>query len=396
MLNDKMILREEAYRIVMDSASRLGAEPVEIDESLGRVLAQDVKSDIDMPPFDKSAMDGYAIRRDDLFEELEVIETIPAGYVPQEHIGPGTCAKIMTGAMVPKGADCVIMKEYVESAGGQTIRFVGKDTATNICFRAEDTKAGETVLRSGEWIKPQHVAVLASVGCTNPLVSRRPLVGIIATGDELVEPKEKPAGSQIRNSNSYQLRAQVVAAGAIPRYYGIAADTEQAIDSLLKAAIADSDVVLVSGGVSVGDYDLVPNVLNRNGAKLLFESIAIKPGKPTVFGLFDRGFCFGLPGNPVSTFVIFELFVKPLLLRMMGHDYRPQNVAMPLQEGIEKRGTRREAWYPVVLTPQGTVRPIEYHGSAHAGALPKADGIICVPARVNRLKAGTMVRVRQI
>lgn len=391
-----MISHEEAYKIVIASAPQLNAERVGLNHALGRVLAGEVKSDIDMPPFDKSAMDGYAIRREDLFEELEVVETIRAGRPPEGNVGPGKCAKIMTGAMVPQGADCVIMKEYVEMAGQDRIRFVGKDTAGNICYKAEDTKAGETVLNPGEWIKAQHIALLASLGCTEPLVSCQPRVGIIATGDELVEPNQLPGLSQIRNSNSYQLRGQVMAAGAIPSYYGIAKDTERAIDSLLKTAIADSDVLLVSGGVSVGDYDLVPLLLKRNGIKLLFESIAIKPGKPTVFGVCDRTFCFGLPGNPVSTFVIFELLVKPFLLKMMGHNYRPQNVMMPLEESIEKRRTSRQAWYPVILTPKGTVKPIEYHGSAHARALPQADGIICVPAGVKRLEAGTKAHVRQI
>jgi len=391
-----MISRQEAYRIVIASAPQLDTERIGLDLALGRVLAADINSDIDMPPFDKSAMDGYAIRREDILEELEVIETIPAGRPPTESVGPGECAKIMTGAMVPQGADCVIMKEYVEMTGQGKIRFVGKDTATNICYKAEDTSVGDTVLRSGECIKAQHIALLASVGCTDPLVSAQPRVGIVATGDELVEPSDKPGISQIRNSNSYQLQAQIKAAGAVPHYFGIARDTEGEIDSLLRRALCESDVVLVSGGVSVGDYDLVPAILKRNGVEMLFESIAMKPGKPTHFGVSDQAFCFGLPGNPVSTFVVFELLVKPFLLKLMGCDDRPANVIMPLEEPIEKRRTSREAWYPVVLTPDGRVKPIEYHGSAHARALPHADGIVCVPAGVKRLDAGTKVHVRQI
>ena len=391
-----MITREEALAIVVGSATRLGAERVTLDHALGRVLAADVNSDIDMPPFDKSAMDGYAIRRKDISEELEVVETIPAGSVPRDRVGPGKCAKIMTGAMIPQGADCVIMKEYVEITDRGKIRFVGNDTATNICYKAEDTSVGDTVLRSGEWLMAQHVAILASLGCMDPTVAKQPRVGIVATGDELVEPCEKPGASQIRNSNSYQLQAQVTAAGAAPHYFGIARDTESDIDSLLRRAMAESDVVLVSGGVSVGDYDLVPAILKRNGVRMLFESIAMKPGKPTHFGVSDEAFCFGLPGNPVSTFVVFELLVKPFLLKLMGHDHRPANVIMPLEEAIEKRRTSREAWYPVVLTPGGSVKPIEYHGSAHARALPHADGIVCVPCGVKKLDAGTRVHVRQI
>ena len=395
-MNERMISRKQAERIVLDSARQIDVERVGIDEALGRALAQDVASDIDMPPFDKSAMDGYACRRADLKAQLDVIETIPAGKEPTSAIGPGKCAKIMTGAMVPEGADCVIMKEYVEVIDERTVRFVGKDTATNICFLAEDTSVGDVVLRKGESIKPQHIAILASLGCTSPLVYRRPNVGIVATGDELVEPTEKPGASQIRNSNSYQLVAQVRAAGAIPHYYGIAGDNEEAIDSLFKAALAVNDVVLISGGVSVGDYDLVPGVMRRNGVELLFESIAMKPGKPTHFGASASTFCFGLPGNPVSTFVVFELLVRPFLLKMMGHEFIAPNVLMPLNEAIEKRRTKREAWFPVLLTTEGTVKPVEYHGSAHARALPQADGLICLSAGVNRFEAGTIVHVRQI
>lgn len=396
MLDPNMITREEALRIVLEAARRLETERVAIENSLNRVLAEDVLSDIDMPPFDKSAMDGYACRRQDLGGELSVIETIPAGHVPQERIDRGLCARIMTGAMIPEGADCVIMQEFVESVDAQTIRFVGEDTGTNICRRAENIKVGEAVLSAGELIRPQHVAILASVGWTEPMVSLRPQVGIVATGDELVEPGEKPRTSQIRNSNSYQLSAQVVTAGAVPRYYGIAKDNRKAIDAALRTAISENDVVLISGGVSVGDYDLVPPILKRNGFELLFEKLSIKPGKPTVFGVSDRAFCFGLPGNPVSTFVIFQLLVKPFLLKMMGHDFVPLNIVAPLGETIAKRRTEREAWFPIVLTEQGEVRPIEYHGSAHARALVDADGLIFIPLGVRQLDKGAKVSVRQV
>ncbi|MBN1593548.1 MAG: molybdopterin molybdotransferase MoeA [Candidatus Coatesbacteria bacterium] len=391
-----MIPREEAFSIVMGLASLLRTEHIPLEQALGRVLAEDVLSDIDMPPFDKSAMDGYAIRREDILRELEITEVIPAGTPPSKRVGPGECAKIMTGAMIPEGADCVIMREYVELTEDGRVRFTGNDTATNICYKAEDTSIGDVVLRRGERILPQQVAILASLGCMNPLVARRPRVGIMATGDELVEPRERPGVSQIRNSNSYQLQAQAAAAGAIPKYFGIAEDTEAAIDATLKKVMAESDVVLVSGGVSVGDYDLVPAILRRNGVEMEFESLAIKPGKPTHFGLADGIYFFGLPGNPVSTFVIFELLVKPFLLKLMGHDYRPANIVMPLEQDIEKHRTKREAWYPVVLTSDGCVRPIEYHGSAHARALPQADGIICVPRGTNKLAKGEMVHVRMI
>ena len=387
---------DDAFEIVMSSAPRLGAERVGIENALNRILAEDVVSDIDMPPFNKSAMDGFACRRVDLGNELTIIETIPAGYAPSKSIGTNQCAKIMTGAVVPEGADCVIMVEYTENVAEDRIRFTASTTNDNICLRAEDTKKGDVVLRSGQIIKAQHITVLATVGCIKPLVALQPRVGIIATGDELVEPGQQPTACQIRNSNAFQLAAQVIGASAIATNYGIAADTKKAIDGMLKKGIRQNDIVILSGGVSVGDYDLVREVLKENNVRLLFEKIAIKPGRPTVFGISDDVFCFGLPGNPVSTFIMFELLVKPFLYKMMGYNFTPAVSYMQLERTIARKKTERDFWLPVVFTRNGKVAKIEYHGSAHINALCEADGLVCMPAGVAEIKEGTDVAVRQI
>jgi molybdopterin molybdotransferase len=301
-----MLKFDDAFKIVMDSARRLGTERVDIGRALNRVLAEDIASDMDLPPFNKSAMDGFACRRVDLDNELTVLETIPAGYTPQKAIGGNQCSKIMTGAVVPEGADCVIMVEYTENTSDNKIRFTGAKTTDNICLKGEDIKKGEVVVRGGIKISAQHIAVLASLGCTKPLVSVQPRIGIIATGNELVEPGQKPACCQIRNSNSFQLAAQVTSASAIATNYGIATDTEEAIDAMFKKAASENDVVIFSGGVSMGDYDFVPGILEKNNVRLLFEKVAVKPGRPTVFGVSNDVVCFGLPGNQVSTFILFE------------------------------------------------------------------------------------------
>ncbi len=391
-----MIPFEEALRIVMDSAVRVGTERVAIGQALGRILAEDVVSDIDMPPFNKSAMDGYACRREGLGDELEIIETIPAGSVPKKCIGKNQCAKIMTGAMVPEGADCVIMLEYTENATVNTVRFVGKSTRDNICIKGEDVREGDVVLQKGVRITPAHIAVLGSAGCARPLVSQRVRAGIIATGDELVEPEEKPSPSQIRNSNGCQLLAQVERTRASARYFGITKDSEEAIGGMIKKAVAGSDVILVSGGVSVGELDLVPRMLRENGFDLLFEKVAIKPGMPTIFGVSEDAFVFGLPGNPVSTFVLFETLVKPFLYKMMGHDFRPPTIVAPLERTIRRKKTERMSWVPVAFTESGGVLPAEYHGSAHVHALCFADGLTAIPVGVAEIKEGTNVHVRQI
>lgn len=380
----------------MDTVRPLGAENAGLPEALGRILAEDVCSDVDMPPFDKSAMDGYACRREDLGRELSVVETIQAGAAPTRTIGKAQCAKIMTGAPVPKGADCVIMGEYTETAGDGRIRFTGAGTRDNICRRGEDVSRGERVLRKASRLGPQHIAVLASVGRAEARVSRRPRVGVIATGDELVEPGQPLEAAQIRTSNSYQLYAHVFTAGGAPTYYGIARDNETEIDAMLKRGIAENDVVLLSGGVSMGDFDLVPGVMEKNGIRILFDSIAMKPGKPTTFGLSRDIYCFGLPGNPVSTFIQFELLIKPFLFGLMGHTFRPQVCVLPLAAPVKAKRSNRETWMPVEVTAQEEVRPVEYHGSAHINALCQADGLIVLPLGADSLEKGALVRVRLI
>jgi len=420
---------EEAFEIVMISAHRLGTEHVSIDDNgaLNRVLREDVASDIDIPPFDKSSMDGFACRRADLGNELTVIETVAAGWVPKREIGRNQCARIMTGAVVPDGADCVIMVEYAERTGENRIRFTGDSTEDHIRRKGEDAKKGDVVLHAGELIRAQHIAVLASVGWVEPLVSARPRVGIITTGSEIVEAGEKPAAGQIRNSNGYQLSAQATGAGAIARSYGIVEDNKEQLDVMVRKAAAENDVVVLSGGVSVGDYDFVREVLKKNAVRLLFERVAshlfpnrgaASPrggalckglpggqglglkigagGRPMVFGVSDEVFYFGMPGNPVSSFVMFELLVRPFLFKMMGHDLKHGVCLRRLEEDITRNRTARDSWLPVVFTGSDGAAKVEYHGSAHINALCKADGLLCMPAGVAEIKAGTIVAVRQI
>ena len=391
-----MLLFEKALETVLNSAHQLNPERVDFKSALNRILAEDIRSDMDIPPFNKSAMDGFACRRADLGTELAIIETIPAGYVPQKAVGPKQCSKIMTGGMVPEGADCVIMKEYAETFAENTVHFVGEKTSNNICQKAEDIGVGDIVLCEGAILKPQHIAVLASAGTTQPLVSKKPNVAIIATGSELVEPSAKPGPSQIRNSNSFQLAVQIESMGAVATNYGIAGDTAKEIDLMFKKAIAQSDVVIVSGGVSVGDFDFVPKVFKKNNVNLLFEKIAVKPGKPTVFGALGKKYCFGLPGNPVSTFVQFEILVKPFLYKLMGHNYKPLNIQMPLEEALINKKAKRQRWLPVEITEQGTARAVEYHGSAHINSLCRADGLVSMDIGVAEIKKGTIIKIRLI
>jgi molybdopterin molybdotransferase len=392
-----MIELQEALQIVLDSARPLSSERVDLDGSLNRVAAENVASDIDMPPFDKSMVDGYACRRADLAGALDVIETIPAGAVPTKTIQPHQCAKIMTGAMVPPGADYVAMVEQTENAGPHSVRIKSEHAFNNISPKATETRAGQIVLKRGSRIAPQHIAILASAGCVRPLVARRPRVALVATGDELVEPGVKPEPSQIRNSNSPLITAQLALMGITVNDYGTARDVQADVGRVLGAASMENDVVLVCGGVSVGDFDFVPAVLQQNDVELLFEKIAVKPGKPTVFGRSPRGYCFGLPGNPVSTFVIFELLVKPFLWKLMGHAYAPRMAEGRLSSTLTRgKDVDRQSWIPVKILNDRTVEAVEYHSSAHLAALGAADGLLAMNIGVSCIEQGTGVQVRLI
>lgn len=386
-----MISFEEALQIIGQSVSpTTKKEKVALADSQGRILAEDIYSDMDMPPFDKAAVDGYACRRADLSQELTVMEVVPAGQKPSYDISPGQCSKVMTGGVVPAGADMVIMVEDVEEIAGDKIRFVRSRSNTNICYRGEDIRKADKVLEKGSLIRAQEIAVMAAVGCTEPLVFQKPLVGIISTGDELVEPSELPAESQIRNSNAAQLMAQAAALGAIPKYFGIAKDNEASTYEKISDALENCNVVLLSGGVSMGDFDYVPKVLSDLGVSILFKSVAIQPGRPTVFGTTDKKYLFGLPGNPVSSFVIFELLVKPLLNKWSGNT--STRVAFPLKMGqaYHRRKSARKSFLPVKIKG-GEIFPVEYHGSAHINAYVFADGLVSVDIGTTVLEKGQQV-----
>ncbi|HNY02221.1 MAG TPA: molybdopterin molybdotransferase MoeA [Bacteroidales bacterium] len=397
-MEEDLISFEAALEIVLKEASPVGAERVPLPDSVGRVLAGQVLSDMDMPPFDKSAVDGYAIHPDDSnnpgdTNPLKVTETIAAGTAPQFELTPGHCARIMTGAMIPTGTGRVVMVEdsLTLPDGRVLIRDAGK--ASNICVRGEDIRKGEQVLEKGTVITPAEVAVLATVGVTRPLVAALPRVGILSTGDELVEPAEKPEGALIRNSNASQLMAQGRSVPALTRYYGIIPDRGELLLNAITTALDENDVVLLTGGVSMGDFDLVPAVMAECGIRILFRKIAVQPGKPTVFGRKGDKIIFGLPGNPVSSFVLFEMMVRPFLLRKMG-SLRPLPVlCLPMGTEFTRRNRARKGMIPVRLN-EGKVYPVEYHGSAHINAYVFATGIMMMETGIATVKEGERVHVR--
>ena len=391
-----MISLEQAIAIALSKAQALGEECVELMQAAGRILAQDVFADADMPPFNKSAMDGYACRRDDLGQVLSEVELIPAGKSPLKTISPGQCSKIMTGAQVPEGADTVFMIEYSEEIAPEQIRFTGTKTNANICLKGEDLKKGELVLQEGIQLKPQHIAMLASVGCTRPLVFKRPVLGIISTGSELVNPEEKPQSSQIRNSNGPQLFTQATSAGFQAEYYGIVPDDEQLTTQIIQKSVDQCDVTILSGGVSVGDFDFVPKIIRELGFEIHFSKISIKPGQHTTFASKGNKYIIGLPGNPVSSFIQFEAFVLPFLRKLMNYTQPFLLLPLTMNHHFVRKKSDRDECLPVQLTDTNEVRMVDYHGSAHIHAYHNAFGFITIPSGKTELKKGELVHVRPL
>jgi molybdopterin molybdotransferase len=391
---------DKALEIVLAEAPVLPAEDVALPEALGRILAVDVTADADLPPFDRAAMDGYAVRAADVVVApvvLDVVDLIAAGRFPTRDVGPGEAARIMTGAPLPVGASAVQQVEKTRELDGgrRTEILAAVESGQNVARRGSEARAGDVVLPRGQTIDPAAVAVLASVGKGQVRVGRRPEVAILVTGDELVDVWTAPARGRIRNSNGYALVAQAQAAGARAVDLGVVPDDRERIAQALKDAFR-SDVVVISGGVSAGDFDFVEEVLTRYDVRVAFDKVAMKPGAPLVFGRRGDKLVFGLPGNPVSAQVTFDFFVRAALLKMQGARVctRPAVEAV-LDAGLRNR-SGRQAHLPVqVRFEQGrfVARPLRSGGSGDVVAHARANGLAVLDASRLQAAAGETVRV---
>lgn len=394
-----MISVDEALQIVLRKAKKQPVKKVKLENALGLCLAEDIKSDLNMPPFNRSAMDGYAVIASDIKPqtELDVIENIRAGYNPKKVIRRGQASKIMTGSVVPKGADAVIKVEETEPLGsGKRVRFLQEiKKGANIAIKGEDVRIGKVVLRKGTRIRPQEIGILAAVGASNIKVFSAPCLGIISTGDELVEITRKPKPWQIRNSNSHSIAAQARQIVTDVEIMGRSNDNKNAIRKVVEKGLK-KDMLILSGGVSMGDYDLVGCVLKELGVKIFFDKVALRPGKPTVFGMKDDKLIFALPGNPVSTFVTFELFVKPCIKKMMGFlSYGHPIMHAELEKAISIKKKRREYRPALLRQVDGIwkVSLIDWHGSGDLFSTTKANCLLIIRESVEKLNAGDMVEV---
>jgi molybdopterin molybdotransferase len=394
----------EAQKIVLDAASMLGLEKISILEALGRVLGEDVVAERDNPPWNNSAMDGFAVRWEDIKQEqaiqkpvtLSVIEDVPAGTMPSKAVGCGQAIRIMTGAPIPRGADTVLKVEDTEHTSDSVRVFKPESKGANIRPQGEDVKKGECIIAKGTRIRPSEAGMLAILAKPFVFVHQRPRVAILSTGDELADLDERFSEEKIINSNSYGIAAAVQEAGGIPFLLGIARDTPMALKEKISQGL-NADVLVLSGGVSMGDYDFTKAVFRELGAEMNFWKLAIRPGQPLAFGKIQGKLAFGLPGNPVSSMVTFEQLVRPALLKMSGcRSYGRPVVQAVFQERFSKRTDRRHFLRGILTMEEGVfkVRTTGDQGSGILTSMVRANCLIDVPVEVEKLNPGDEVSVQ--
>jgi len=397
-----MLSADQALRIVLESAAPLGVERVGLLDALGCVLAEDMHSPRDIPGFANSAMDGFALRATDVASaseanpvRLKVLETVPAGRMPTRHIGPGEAVRTMTGAPIADGADAIVPVERTRGSGTTVVILVPIEPGASIRPRGEDLREGESVMSAGKLLSAADIGMLASVNRPMIDVYRRPRVAIIATGDELVDVDQPPSGAQVVNSSGYALAAAIRDCAGEPALLRIARDDPRVIRERLEEAAA-FDVVLTTGGVSVGQFDHVGQVLDDLGMRTLFHGVAQRPGRPLKFGTIGGRPVFGLPGNPVSTLVCFYLYARPALLKMSGRcayglariDVRCAvdiKIAANLTEFVRVTLERRDD--AIYATPTGS------QGSGILSSVARAHGLLIGPAHETMLNAGARATV---
>jgi molybdopterin molybdotransferase len=398
-----MISVEKALNTILVNFRPLGLEKINILEARKRVIGEDIFAPHNIPSADNSAMDGYAVRHIDTKGatqdkplQLKIIEDIPAGKVALKKIKKGEAARIMTGAVIPEGADSVIRQEDTKKNGKTVVIYTSAEKGTNIRFAGEDVQKGELVVNKGSALRPADIGMLAALGKAFISVYQKPRVAIMSTGDELVDIETDPPLGKIINSNSYSLAAQVLECGGIPIMLGISKDKKIDLQKKFKTAL-HADVIISSGGVSVGDFDFVKNVMGEIGNAMHFWQVAMRPGKPLAFGAIEGIPLFGLPGNPVSAMVSFEQFVRPSLLKMQGHKkiFRQTAKAVCDQEVQKSAGFKH--FIRAVVKKEKDQYIASTTGAQGSGILKSmviANALIVMGENETRIKKGSQVTIQ--
>ena len=398
-----MISPQHAQNRMLDKTRTLPPEKIALRGSLGHVLAEPVVPQDDSPPFDNSAKDGFAVRADDVAgatkenpKRLRVVETIPAGTYPTMSVEVGTTSKIMTGAPLPEGADAVVMVEDTKMTEGQVLIFREVESGQEVRRAGEDLKRGVGVLEPGTVLNAARIGLAAASGYSELLVYPRPKVGILVTGGELVEPGEPLPPGKIRNSNAYALFGQVTEAGGVPLEFGVAHDDRKALEEMISNALEKCDILITSGGVSMGDYDYVTEAAQAAGVELHFTKIAQRPGKPMVGGSAGSKLFFGLPGNPVSVMVCFEVYVRPAIRKMLGREnlFRP-TIFGHFRKPFSKVGNLHFWTRVIVEKDEGKIllRPSANQRSDILRSMALGNGLAEIPVGVETVPVGQPVLV---
>lgn len=396
-----MLSIEEALVLVENHVAPLAPQEAPLEDAVGLVLAEDIASDIDSPPHDKAMMDGYAVRSADREPRRKIVEEIAAGAVPRYQVTACTASRIMTGAPLPEGADAIVPVEQTELIDSTTVQLQQAEVrpGQHVLPLGASMRKGDVVLRSGALIRPVEVAILAETGHDSVLVTPRPRFAILPTGNELVDVSQIPGAGQIRNSNGPMLQAAGIRAEVESIELSVARDTREELTQQISRGLT-ADVLVLSGGVSAGKFDLVPQVLAELGVEQVFHKIALRPGKPLWFGVKKDGarnvLVFGLPGNPVSSLVCFELFVRPALAAIAGRGFTQLKVVRAnLAQDYDHAGGRA-ACLPALLSEVGSERVVAilpWQGSADIATLAQANGLVCLPTEKRRFEAGAFLDV---
>ena len=395
-----MIPVSEAIQIVLSQTSRLAIESINLTSARGRILAEDIVADTDLPPFDRAQMDGYAVRAADLANvpaRLRIVGESAAGAGWHNEMKAGEAVRIMTGAPVPTGADAVQQVELTRENDSQVEILERVEQGRSIVRRAGEIKSGETVLRAGEEINAAMIATLASFGYAEVKVSQAPRVAVMATGSELVDVDQEPGRDQIRDSNNYTITAYAELSNAIVERLPLAGDDTEELKRQISSAAQTADVLVTSGGVSMGVYDFTKAALKELGAEIFFERVALRPGKPTVFARIGNALVFGLPGNPVSVSVTFNLFVRTALRAMQGAAEATFVHDQAVLAGKLKGAIDRESYLPATLRTdeKGTLlaEPLKWGGSSDFVSFARATALINLPAGTGMIESGTPVTI---
>jgi molybdopterin molybdotransferase len=411
-----MISVEEALEKILSCVDVLSYEEKPILDCLGQVLAEDVYSRIDIPPLDNSAMDGYAVRAEDTRgasklcpRQLAVVGEVAAGSIPTEEVKPGRAIRVMTGAPLPEGAEAVVQFEDTDEANrksrqddlSQISIFCHVNKGLNVRHKGEDIAAGDLVLKKGNPLRPAEIGILASLGRSSALAIRRPVVAVLATGDELVGADQALSPGKIHDSNTYTIAAEILRYGGIPKILGIGRDSIPLLTGKIREGL-DADMLITSGGVSLGDYDVVKDVLKECGEIALW-TVCMKPGKPSAFGLIRNGDkrvpLLGLPGNPVSSMVTFEQFARPAILKMMGkRNFAKPSIQAIIEDDVGNTDGRRVFARVIVTKHAGKyhARPTGPQGSGILTSMARANGLAVIPEKTEGVKAGDVVQVQML